>query len=172
MRAGRWRPSASSRLLPRAADLAALDGGEDAGGGEHLLHPGLALLAVAHAGEEVARLEHAQVVVAHRHAGARLEGGVVGMGRADLDRRVALVAVVGELEAPELVHALEAPAERASAAQDLYLEPGSWPDRDPAGLQRAVAASLELDQRGSPVLVLDVDEVVGRDAAEVRALVR
>ena len=44
--------------------------------------PGRALLAVADRGEQVRRLEHAQVVVAHRHAGARLEGREARMLRA------------------------------------------------------------------------------------------
>ena len=150
----------------RAASQAPLRGGaldrvEHARAGQHLLDARLALLAVADRGEEGAGLEHAQVVVAHRHAGPGLEGGEVGVLRAGEDRRVALVpAVVGELEALELVHPLELPGQRAAGAVDLEAHLHARADDHPARLQRADRAAAELEQRARPVLVVDVDEVV------------
>ena len=137
----------------------------------HLVEARLALLAVAHGAEVVGGLEHPQVVVAHRHAGARLEGREARGSAPAKTVHVALVAaVLGELEALELVHALELPGQRALRAVDLEAHAHVRADDHAAGLQRPDRAAAELDQRGGPVLVLDVDELAARDAAEVRAL--
>src|SRR5690606_21017153 len=104
---------------------------------------------------EAGRLDHLEIVVAHRVARGRLERPELTVRHADQPGLPGGVLVVLVETQPQLAEAPEVPRQRTLVAVDLDAIGALLPDRDPARRQGSAGAAGEAQQRRRVVLVLD-----------------
>src|SRR5262249_46040383 len=142
------------------------------GHGRRVLQARRRLAALGDRGEELRDLDHREIVVSETDAPAGVELAVEGMGGPAQLGRPALVhrRTVDWPVVAELVHPLEAPGDGAVPAVHLERQIAVRTGDDPTGLERALRAVREADERADVVLVRHRPaRVIGRGRVVVRA---